>query len=269
MFGYAHRVRWKPFFQIVGVTAIVLLAATPLRSQTPAGVSSVHSAGDYFMFAKAAGDGDTSDPKAYEPVCDDANDKQSDVSGSDNHIYGRIHSNADLAISGSDNWFRDTRSPNPELTYGVNDGPSPACQLQAEDTNVYASGYARNIAGSGNPSVVDGPYQIGPKGWPGNLGTFLDANGMTFGNDVTQVLSGVACDVGSLTRSGTLEISAAHNGKVVCNGQDAIKISTSGLGTAAAPFRITMISRSDRDQRLEPLPGASGARCAGLDRPAL
>lgn len=201
-----------------------------------------HNSGDYFMFAKAAGDGYTDDPKAYEPVCNDANDKQADVSGSNSHYYGRIHSNADLAISGSDNWFRNTFSPNPELTYGVNDGPSSFCQLQAENSNTYDGGYPLNISGNGNPGSVQGPYQIGPKGWPGTLGNFLDANGMTFGNDISQVLPGAVCDIGSLTHSGVIEVTAADNGKVICNGSDPIKISDSGFGTPANPFRVTMVS---------------------------
>ncbi len=204
--------------------------------------NTAHAAGDYFMFAKAAGDGETDDPKAFEPVCDDANDKQADFSGSNSHVYGRIHSNADLAISGSDNWFHDTYPPNPELTYGVNDGPSSSCQLQAEDSNTFSSGYPLNISGNGNPTDIQGPFQIGPKGWPGDLGDFLDANGMTFGNDITQVLPGMACDRGSLTHSGVIEITEADNGKVICNGGDPITISDSGLGTLANPFRITMIS---------------------------
>ncbi|MBK8985144.1 MAG: S8 family serine peptidase [Chloroflexi bacterium] len=201
-----------------------------------------HNAGDYFMFAKASGDGGSSDPKVYEPVCDGANDKQADISGSNSDFYGRLHSNADLAISGSDNRFRNTLSPNSELTYGVNDGPSSACQLQAENSNTYASGYPLNITGNGNPGSIQGPYQIGPKGWPGNLGKFLDVSGMTFGNNIAQVLPGRVCDRGSLTHSGVIEITAADNGKVVCNGGDPIVISDSGLGTPVNPFRVTMVS---------------------------
>jgi hypothetical protein len=201
-----------------------------------------HTAGDYFIFAKAAGDGETDDPKAYEPVCDDANDKQADVSGSNSDFYGRLHSNADLAISGSDNWFRNTVSPNPGLTYGVNDGPSSACQLQAEESNTYDGGFPLNISGNGDPTSIQGPYQIGPKGWPGNLGTYLDVNGMTFGHDISQVLPGVTCDRGSLTHSGVIEVTPADHGKVICNGGDPIKISDSGFGTPANPFRVTMVS---------------------------
>jgi hypothetical protein len=242
MGNFFHLVPWKQIFRVAGIVAVVVLAAAPRRLPPTVSSHPDHNAGDYFTFAKAAGDGGTSDPKAYEPVCDDANDKQADVSGSNSYFYGRIHSNADLAISGVDNWFRDTGSPNPELTYGVNDGPSTACQLQAEGANIYSSGLPLNITGNGTPNSIHGPYQIGSKGWPGNLGDFLNADGMTFGNNVSQVLPGVVCDVGSLTASGTREISAADNGKVVCNGGDPIKISVSGLGTPTNPFRITMIS---------------------------
>jgi hypothetical protein len=221
---------------------MALVVVSSLVWAEPVSGNPHHRAGAYFMFAKAAGDGGTSDPKAYEPVCNDSNDKQADVSGSNSNFYGRIHSNADLAISGSNNHFRNTASPNPELTYGVNDRVRSGCQLQADDANVYSGGFPRNIIANGDPTLVRGPFQIGPKGWPGNLGTFLNANGRTFGNQVSQVLPGYRCDVGSLTRSGTLEITAAHNGKVVCNGRDPIKISRSGLGTSSRPFRITMVS---------------------------
>ncbi len=228
--------------EVAGIIAGLVVAMSHSDAPATARSDSTHSAGDYFMFAKAAGDGGTSDPKAYEPVCDDANDKQADISGSNSSFWGRIHSNADLAISGVDNRFNDTNSPNPELTYGVNDGSSPACQLQAEAANAYNSGFPLNITGSNNPNDVQGPYQIGVKGWPGNLGDFLDANGMTFGNNVAQVLPGASCDIGSLTASGVIEVTAADEGKIICNGTDPIKISVSGLGTPAKPFRITMIS---------------------------
>lgn len=232
---------WRPRGMLVLGLALVIIAVAQMGPRTVSG-NPDHDAGDYVMFAKAAGDGETDDPQAYEPVCDSENDKQSDISGSNSNFYGRVHSNADLAISGSDNRFFDSGSPNPELTYGVNDETGTPCQLQAEDTNVYDSGLPLNITANGNPGDVQGPYQIGAQGWPGNLGEFLDGNGMTFGDDVAQVLPGVTCDVGSLTHSGDIEISAADEGKVVCNGDDPILISDSGFGTPQAPFRITMIS---------------------------
>jgi hypothetical protein len=240
-----HLIRYmlpKPFARLAGLFSLSLIAVTLLSLAQPAAGNLVHNAGDYFMFAKAAGDGETDDPKAYEPICDDANDKQADISGSNSDYYGRIHSNADLAVSGADNFFRDTVSPNTELTYGVNDGGSSACQLQAEEANTYAAGQPLDITGSGDPATIHGPYQIGDKGWPGNLGSYLDANGMTFGNDVSQVLPGASCDVGSLTHSGVIEVTPADDGKVICNGDDPIVISDSGFGTPAVPFRITMVS---------------------------
>ena len=227
---------------ILIVAVALLLAAASLMLPAEVNANPDHNAGDYVMFAKAAGDGETDDPEAYEPDCDDSNDKQSDISGSNNDFYGRVHSNADLAISGSDNRFLDTSSPNSELTYGVNDGGGSPCQLQAEADNLYASGQPLNITGNGNPGDVQGPYQIGANGWPGNLSNYLDANGMTFGNNVTQVLPGESCDVGSLTNSGDIEVTAADNGKVICNGGDDIVISDSGLGSPSNPFRVTMIS---------------------------
>jgi hypothetical protein len=229
---------WR--FAAVALAPLVLLGI--LLSSAPALANPDHSAGDYFVFAKAAGDGSTSDRKAFEPDCDSSNDKQADVSGSNSGFYGRIHSNADLAISGSNNVFSDTTSPNPELTYGVNDGPSPFCQLQADGGNTYGSGAPLNITGSGDPTSVHGPYQIGPKAWPGNLGDYLNLDGMTFGNVVTQVLPGEACDRGTLTGSSDLTITAADAGRVVCNGTGKITIGVSNLGSAADPFEITMIS---------------------------
>lgn len=232
---------WRSRGLLVMGLVLLFVMAGQMGPRTASG-NPDHDAGDYVMFAKAAGDGETDDPEAYEPVCDSENDKQSDISGSNSRFFGRVHSNADLAISGSDNRFLDTGSPNPELTYGVNDESGTPCQLQAESTNVYGSGTPLNITGNGNPGDVQGPYQIGAQDWPGNLGEFLDGNGMTFGNDVTQVLPGVTCDVGSLTHSGDIEITAADEGKVICNGEDPILLSDSGFGTPQTPFRITMIS---------------------------
>src|SRR5688572_12436045 len=189
-----------------GLVAVLVLTAAVLCAlyALPASGNPDHSAGDYFMFAKAAAVG-TTDRKANEAACDTSNDKQADVSGSNNDVYGRIHSNADLAISGSGNIFADTAispatSPNPELTFGVNDNApppsSPDCQLQADAGNTFSGGGPTNIVANGNAATTDGPYQIGTGGWPGNLGDHLDSSsGYTaFGNDVTQVIPGEACD---------------------------------------------------------------------------
>jgi len=209
-------------------------AALLLLSAQFAGANPDHSAGDYFMFAKVAAPG-TTDPKAFEPSCDASNHKQADFSGSSSFVYGRIHSNADVANSGAGNTFVDSGSPNTEITYGVNDNAPPAsppdCQLQAEPA-AYNSGAPTNIIASGNPAQVDGPYQIGLHGWPGNLGSFLNADGETFGNDVTQVLPGATCGSGtSLTDTDPYEVQLSDEGKVICNGTGLIKFGQQGLGT--------------------------------------
>ena len=197
------------------------------------------------MFAKAGATG-VNDRKANESDCNGSNDKQVDVSGSNSTFHGRLHSNADFAVSGSGNVFSDnTSSPNPELTYGVNDGGGAPCQVQADSGNTYSSGGPTNVTGSGDPTSPQGPYQIGSKGWPGNLGDFLNADGMTFGTDVTQVLgAGATCDRGSLSSNSSvnLTITSADNGRVICNGTGQISIGVSNLGSAANPFKITMIS---------------------------
>src|SRR5687767_10324013 len=220
-------------------------AALLLLSAQFAGANPDHSAGDYFMFAKVAAPG-TTDPKAFEPSCDASNHKQADFSGSSSFVYGRIHSNADVANSGAGNTFVDSGSPNTEITYGVNDNAPPAsppdCQLQAEPA-AYNSGAPTNIIASGNPAQVDGPYQIGLHGWPGNLGSFLNADGETFGNDVTQVLPGATCGSGtSLTDTDPYEVQLSDEGKVICNGTGLITFAQQGMGSAADPFEITLIS---------------------------
>ena len=99
-----------------------------LLSPTSASGNPDHFAGDYFMFAKAAGDDPVSpnpNRESYEPACDITNNGQAEVSGSTSFFYGRIHSNADLVNSGDDSTFVETASTNPELTYGVTDNAPP------------------------------------------------------------------------------------------------------------------------------------------------
>jgi hypothetical protein len=230
---------------LVTAAAILAMLAVYFLNGMVARADPDHSGGDYFMFAKAAAPGTTT-RAANEPACDGSNDKQADISGSSNHIYGRVHSNADLAISGSGNVFHDTSSPNEEITYGVNEPGT--CQLQAEAGNTYGNGAPLNISGSGDATSIQGPYQLGAKGWPLSLGDYLDANGETFATDVTQVLPGASCYPGtSLTGTTDVVIGPEHNNAVVCNGTGKINIGLSNLGSAIAPFRITMISHGSID----------------------
>jgi hypothetical protein len=241
----------------VAVLAVTAVALALGLIQTAA-ANPDHSAGDYFMYALAGANG-ISDRKANEQDCDGSNDKQSDISGSDSFFYGRIHSHADIAISGSGNDFVNTGSPNPEITFGVNDGPPPACQVQADNqggNGGYFSGGPTNITGNGDPADVNGPYQIGLHGWPGNLGTFLNADGETFPHENHSVTNlpdrraaEMDCDVGTLTGTGTVTVveTAAFEGMVVCSGTGPILLSGQGFGSAANPFEITMISHGAID----------------------
>src|SRR5688572_2393149 len=222
-----------------------------------------HFAGDYFMYAKADAVNVTDARKGYEPACDTSNDKQADVSGSSNNFYGRIHSNADLAISGVGNIFHDTVSPTTELTFGANDNApppsSPDCQLQQDSGNTFSGGTALNITVDADPASVHGPYQIGTGAWPGNLGDHLNVDAQTFTTIEQALDTDAVCDVGSLAGTTTITITetATYENRVVCNGTGNIEIGDSGFGTMAAPFRITMISHglikvSGSDQFLVP-----------------
>src|SRR5688500_14579941 len=87
------RVRVKA---VVVFTAVAVAVSTLPAAMLPL-ANANHDASDFFNFAKAEADGGTS--KANEPTCDGSNDKQTDFSGSGNDVLGRIHSNADTAIS--------------------------------------------------------------------------------------------------------------------------------------------------------------------------
>ena len=253
-----------------GFVAVLVAAAATIGAlyALPASGNPDHSAGDYFIFAKAAS-GNTGEIKGHEPDCNSSNDKQADVSGSNHHIYGRVHSNADLAVSGSGNVFHDVAtSPNPELTFGVNDGAGDPCQLQAVaglpgGNDFTGAGYPVNITGSGDGDTTDGPYQIDETapltGWPGNLGNFLTGpDYREFGNNVADVLPGASCGAvveptavnSSLTHTSSdivVRPTANNNNKVICVGEaKKIIISETPAGgapgsTALNPFKITMI----------------------------
>lgn len=65
----------KKSLVISALSTPLLLATFSLITPPTASCNPDHSAGDYFVFANADGDGGSDDPKVYEPVCDDANDK--------------------------------------------------------------------------------------------------------------------------------------------------------------------------------------------------
>lgn len=229
-------------FGLVVIALVALLVTGVVLSPALASINAEPNAGDYLLFAKALATGVTADRKANEPSCDSSNEKQAEVSGSSSNLYGRIHSNADVGVSGTGNTFFDTSSPNNEITFGVHEPDT--CQSQAELGNTYASGGPTNITGNGNPADINGPYQIGPGGWPGNLGTFLNADNQTFGTDITQVLGpGAVCDVGDLTLTTDYVITPADTGKVICRGTGKVILSLSGVSSAnPLVMSITVVS---------------------------
>ena len=190
-----------------------------------------HDASDFFIFARAEF-GDSR--KSNETNCDGSNDKQADVSGSTDIFFGRIHSNADLAVSGSGNSFAAA------LTYGTTDED---CQLQAVGGNVYPPG---------SPQEVD----LDPSGvnnqWPGDLSNYLNADTLTFGNVITQVLPGEVCDVGSLTNTTDIVLTSANDGDVVCNGSGKTSLAISGVSMSITIVSHGLIEVSGQNSTLRP-----------------
>lgn len=230
--GYIKRQRgqalaiFRPSRQLLwAALALSLLAPLYIVGNDKATANPDYSAGDYLLFSKAAYG------KFAEANCNGSNDKQAEISGSGNTFSGLIHSNADLAISAV-NVFQDSTAPNPEITYGTNDED---CQFQTEPSNVYGGGSAE----------IDAPaYGVDPgNGWPGNLGTLLNPDGLTFSNTTPTSAIGMTCDVGNLTLSSDYTVNpATDEGKVICRGTGKIQLNISGLGTPANPFNITLLS---------------------------
>src|ERR687895_164429 len=80
------------FVAVFGLLAVVGAMAFPFAAQS-------HDASDFFIFSKA-----THGPFAENPCVSDTR-FQAEFSGSTNDVDGRIHSNADISISGQTNDF--------------------------------------------------------------------------------------------------------------------------------------------------------------------
>jgi uncharacterized repeat protein (TIGR01451 family) len=218
-------------------------------------------ASDFFAFAKAALDGaaDGEDKReasegdnAPNAECDSSNHKQVEISGATSDFFGRVHSNADLSISGAQNVFHDD-----PVTFGSNDFPD--C-VQNVDANNWGSG------GVGDPldvnEVATSPTGVGACGWPGNLGTFLNADCETIafvdgGPGGKDQAFGLTCDIGDLNTSAHLVLDpddAAFdassgpgdpNGSVVCNGPGSTtEVTESGSNASnMKDITVTIISR--------------------------
>jgi uncharacterized repeat protein (TIGR01451 family) len=196
---------------VLGLTVIVGALLFPFAA--PA-----HDASDFFIFARAQVG------PAAENTCNGTpnNDKQADVSGSNNLIHGRIHSNADYNAGGQTNVF------NSAVTYGTHNGN---CAGLA-GVNSYPGGGPTDLNGA-TPTGVTG-------GWPGDLNSYL-TGGLTF-SSIAQALPGESCsswngNPTSLSGSGTITLTAADNNKVICNGTGLVKLAESDV-----TLKITILS---------------------------
>ena len=221
---------WRVAVAAIALAACVLvlaLVAILTVSSDSASGDPHHQAGDYILFAKA------SFGSFAESNCNGSNDGQATISGSTDDFYGRIHSNADLSVSGSTNDFFNTTATNPEVTYGTFDED---CQVQPGSGNNYFGG---------GPSDIDtlAPGVDPLNGWPGNLGTFLNPDNLTFSNTTATSAVGITCDVGDLTVDTDYVINpATDEGKVICRDLGKVSLNISGVGTMANPFNITILS---------------------------
>jgi uncharacterized repeat protein (TIGR01451 family) len=102
-------------------------------------------------------------------------------------------------------------------------------------------------------------------GWPGDLDSHLNSDGLTFGTDIEQILGpGAVCDVGSLTNSGDIVVDQDEDGKVVCNGTGKVDLNAqnqtmsvtivshgaiviSGQGANLSPASHEILAWTDQD----------------------
>src|SRR5919106_2506229 len=193
-----------------------------------------HTASDFFIFAKAAW-GKVTEEEGFDfgetPVCDGAQDITAEVSGSDNIIFNRIHSNADWNGGGQNNDFVAAG------TYGTH---AENCTSDPGDNDYNTA----TPANDGSPIELDGPPEaLGAHGWPGTLGNSLNADGLTF-TTIEQVLGpGAVCNHGTSLSGGDFVITAAHDNSVICGGPN----STITLGAQGLNIDITVVSHGKID----------------------
>ncbi len=211
----------------MALTASMLASFMTLAIAAPTFAN--HSASDFFIFAKGAY-GKAAQAEGFTPpqtpVCDGAQDITAEVSGSDNKIFNRIHSNADWNGGGQNNDFFAA------VTYGTH---AENCTNNPGDNDYNTA----TPANDGSPTELDGPPEVlGMHGWPGNLGSFLNADGLQF-STIEQVLGmGATCDQGTSLTSGNYVITAADNNKVICGGSS----STITLGSQGLNIAVTVVS---------------------------
>jgi uncharacterized repeat protein (TIGR01451 family) len=219
---------------VVGLAVVVGALLFPLAA------SANHDASDFFAFAQAEYG------KEAEPTCDGSQNSQVYVSGSTLQIRGRIHSNADFDAPGSGVTFTDA------VTYGLHPG---TCQ-GTPGSNTYNAGPPANVD-STPTGVTDG--------WPGDLASYLNGDGLTFGTDIEQILgAGAVCDVGDLSNGSDIVIDEDEDGLVVCNGDGKVELNAqnqsmsvtiishgqiviSGQGATLSPAAHGILAWTDQD----------------------
>jgi hypothetical protein len=97
----------------MSLVLVVIVAAVGLLISQDATGNPGHFADDYVIYARANAEGITEDRKAYEPDCDGSNHGQAQTSGQTNTFYGRIHSYADMQLTGANTYADTLSSPNP------------------------------------------------------------------------------------------------------------------------------------------------------------
>ena len=109
------------------------------------------------------------------------------------------------------------------------------------------------------PRSTAAPAGVGTGGWPGTLGNGLNADALTFGTSITQVLGpGAVCDVGDLTLATDYTITAADNNKVVCRGTGKVQLSFQNATAKITIVSHGLIEISGQNANLSPADAGHG-----------
>jgi hypothetical protein len=115
-----------------------------------------------------------------------------DVSGSDQEVYGGVHSNSDARVGGASNTFTETTSPDVPDPWTYVGDLTPGSEGNDND---YAPGYPLDVGSSASPWPAGwGPGDVGPAGDPPPAGSMLRAyydiaaaNGTLYTTKITSI----------------------------------------------------------------------------------
>ena len=229
------------------------------------------TAGDYVLFAQAR------DGTAAETSDNGSNDSQVSVSGSDNHLFGRIRSNADFESGGSGGYyhFKGNGPTKPVAPSTVNDGKVTFRFQNSNGSNFYESPLSDSVHSGDADSdgtwlPVKSAVPVGPvttvtttpsgddyQFWPGNLHTAVTAASKYLEMDTATLES--LCDFGTLTGTKVnFDLEGTATDGTYCTNGGKITMSASDVGSVAASKRFTflandgLITISGSDAILEP-----------------